>query len=123
MLNASELVAGLMALYPDAVPNVDYRLDMTEDGPVVAVWNLPDPLPEEDAIREAAAPVLERQARREALQADLTTAEQRLDERVAMYNRLRATRASTAEIGEVQDEIEELLDYITEVKNAIAKTA
>ncbi|EYB67422.1 hypothetical protein DEIPH_ctg041orf0021 [Deinococcus phoenicis] len=110
---------GLRGLYPDWQWGRDGVIDYPdgpEGLPALANWGRPEPQPDEAAILAA----VERGEQIEQARADLREAERLLDERIAMYNRLRATRASTSEIGEVQDEVTELLDYITEVRNAAA---
>jgi hypothetical protein len=48
-----ELQTVLAYLYPDARPEVDYRLQDDGDGPYIAAWGLPEPEPGEAELSAA----------------------------------------------------------------------
>ena len=103
----------LRFLYPDADPLRDYTVADDGSGPRLIAWNLaaPQPTPAElDAALPAA--LAHAEARQEMAQVQAM-----LDERFTLYTRAVAS-GNEADATDIQVEIQEILAYLKELRNA-----
>ncbi|GAA5513663.1 hypothetical protein Dcar01_02407 [Deinococcus carri] len=103
----------LRHLYPAADPLRDYTVADDGTGPRITAWHLPTPQP---TPAELAAALPAAQAAAQA-RADLTEAQAMLDERYRLYTRAVAS-GNTQDAADIQAEIQDILTYIQEVRNA-----
>ena len=103
----------LRHLYPDADPLRDYTVADDGSGPQIVAWHLPTPQPT-PAELEAALPAA--QAAAEA-RSEMRELQAMLDERYRLFNRATAS-GNSADAEEIQDEIQAILAYMQEVRNA-----
>lgn len=107
------MTLALRHLYPQARMPEDIALSDDGAGPRLTTWNLPTPQPTEAEL-EAALPAAQAAAQ---ARADLTEAQVLLDERYRLYTRAVAS-GNAQDAADIQAEIQDILTYIQEVRNA-----
>lgn len=103
----------LRHLYPDADPLRDYTVADDGSGPRLTAWHLPDPQPTEAELN-AALPAAQARAQ---VRAEMNDLQALLNERYALWSRAQAS-GNTVDASEIQGEIQAILAYMQEVRNA-----
>lgn len=112
-MQANDLILALRYLYPTADHVYGIRVDLVDGQPVLAAWHLPTPQPTEAELL-AALPAAQARAQARAEMNDLQAL---LDERYVLWSRAQAS-GNTVDASEIQDEIQSILAYMQEVRNA-----
>ena len=103
----------LRHLYPEADPLRDYTVSDDGSGPRLTAWHLPTPQPTEAELN-AALPAAQARAQ---VRAEMNDLQALLDERYVLWSRAQAS-GNTVDAGEIQGEIQAVLAYMQEVRNA-----
>lgn len=112
-MQANDLILALRYLYPTADHVYGIRVDLVDGQPVLAAWNLPIPQPTEAELLAAIPAALAQQAARQ----EMNELQALLDERYALWGRAQAS-GNTVDASEIQAEIQSILAYMQEVRNA-----